>query len=303
MRTASSVPTRKRPDMSAGSRSGTAASSSAGAIARRQRAQQRTNRSQPTSRDAARSAGKSSAPKTSRSPRNKIWSASSCGAGLGVTRAGKRAAALIATTAPCLLPTDLLANCALASACGTLPPEQRCAGGPRLACNHTEAVGGGLRCSARGPRRCHVTHRHARARAHLPCHVCATRNVGPDSREGSRSIRRGAPRSQVRLLAPPAAAGRCAALLQCHLATAPDDAMEHSTTSVQALLACSSNRDLLFVQTDLLKRFDDQFSLLCDAGKLAEEQKDESKARSLRARLLPQRSRPAPAGQGAARAG
>ena len=79
--------------------------------------------------------------------------------------------------------------------------------------------------------------------------------------------------------------------------------MEHSTTSVQALLACSSNRDLLFVQTDLLKRFDDQFSLLCDAAKLAEEQKDESKARDSRARLPPQRSRLAPAGQGAARAG
>jgi len=142
------------------------------------------------------------------------------------------------------------------------------------------------------------THAHAR----LPCHVCATRNVGP-KRFRRVHIRRGAPGSQVRLLASSAAAGRCAALLQCHLATAPDDAMEHSTTSVQALLACSSNRDLLFVQTDLLKRFDDQFSLLCDAGKLAEEQKDESKARSLRARLLLQRSRPAPAGQGAARAG
>ena len=80
-------------------------------------------------------------------------------------------------------------------------------------------------------------------------------------------------------------------------------AMEHSTTTVQALLAGSSNRDLIFVQTDLLKRFDDQFSLLCDAGKLAEEQKDENKASTLRARLPPLRSRPAPAGQGAARAG
>ena len=79
--------------------------------------------------------------------------------------------------------------------------------------------------------------------------------------------------------------------------------MEHSTTTVQALLAGSSNRDLIFVQTDLLKRFDDQFSLLCDAGKLAEEQKDENKASTLRARLPPLRSRPAPAGQGAARAG
>ena len=79
--------------------------------------------------------------------------------------------------------------------------------------------------------------------------------------------------------------------------------MEHSTTSVQALLACSSNRDVLFVQTELLKRFDDQFSLLNDAAKLAEEQKDESKARFSRARLPPMRSRLAPAGQGAACAG
>jgi hypothetical protein len=56
--------------------------------------------------------------------------------------------------------------------------------------------------------------------------------------------------------------------------------MEHSTAAVQALLSCSSNRDLIFVQTDLLKRFDDQFALLTDAAKLAEEQKDESKARA-----------------------
>ena len=55
--------------------------------------------------------------------------------------------------------------------------------------------------------------------------------------------------------------------------------MAHSSASVQALLSCTSNRDLLFVQTDLLKRFDEQFVLLCDAAKLAEEQKDESKAR------------------------
>ena len=79
---------------------------------------------------------------------------------------------------------------------------------------------------------------------------------------------------------------------------------EHSSASVQALLS-GAPQDLVHVQTELVKRFDDQHVQLCEAAKLAEELQDESKARRLRgpARRRAPLTAHARAGQGAARAG